>query len=309
MAIRNERQLPLLARGDPDDPFVDEYEFLDDVHGPIRLNRLERDAIDTPEYQRLFRLGQLGFVDLVYPTANHTRGTHSIGVCHWTKKLIDTLTRNCSRTLESSRAERILISLGGLLHDVPHGPYSHDIEKKTHHIYPKGPASKQRIFSYYGPYEKHDNWKNNPALYVFLNDTTTSVMARVLRHYSASFAKLLLADADQHSHLRPFVDLLNKNEWPDFERELLPKLLFHLLVYEKPEEAKECPLELLTSFGGKEQEWGLGPRANWKKLHIAWYQPFRHDIIGDTLSADLIDYLIRDQARLGIKNERICLPA
>src|SRR5205085_11521360 len=33
--------------------------------------------------------------------------------------------------------------------------------------------------------------------------------------------------------------------------------------------------------------------------HNAWYQPFRHDIIGNTLSADLIDYLTRDPQRLG----------
>jgi hypothetical protein len=43
------------------------------------LNSVERDAVDTPEFQRLFRISQLGFVDLVYQTANHTRGIHSIG--------------------------------------------------------------------------------------------------------------------------------------------------------------------------------------------------------------------------------------
>src|SRR5580698_4105429 len=74
--------------------FADRYEFQDDVHGPIKLNRVERDLVDTPEFQRLFRLGQLGFVDLVYPTANHSRGVHSIGACHWAKKLTDRLNSN-----------------------------------------------------------------------------------------------------------------------------------------------------------------------------------------------------------------------
>ena len=60
-------------------PFDDDFEFLDDIHGTIHLNRVETDVVDSPEFQRLFRLGQLGFVDLVYPTANHTRATHSIG--------------------------------------------------------------------------------------------------------------------------------------------------------------------------------------------------------------------------------------
>jgi hypothetical protein len=45
-----------------DDPFRDDFEFQDDVHGPIHVNRLERDVIHTPEFQRLFRLGQLGSI-------------------------------------------------------------------------------------------------------------------------------------------------------------------------------------------------------------------------------------------------------
>jgi len=285
-----------------DDPFIDEYEFLDDIHGSIRMNRLERDVIDTPEFQRLFRLGQLGFVDLVYPTANHTRGTHSIGACFWSKKLVDTLIHNCSDTLHVSKAERVLIGLGGLLHDIPHGPFSHDIEKKTHHIYPDGPKSpKKKVESHYGPYEKHDNWTANPALYVFFNDSERSVLARVLRGYSPTFARLLVQDVG--SHLRPFIDLLNRGVWPGFETELLPQLLFHLLVHEKEEESTES-LSLRTSFDNIEvSKWGLGPTASWKDLHDTWYQPFRHDVIGDTLSADLIDYLMRDQARLGMKNQ------
>ena len=106
------------------DAFVDRYEFQDDVHGPILLNRVERDLVDTPEFQRLFRLGQLGLVDLVYPTANHTRGVHSIGCSHWAKKLVDTLNRNADQTDSAapliSRVERALIGIGGLLHDIPH---------------------------------------------------------------------------------------------------------------------------------------------------------------------------------------------
>ena len=56
------------------DAFTDKYEFQDDVHGPIRLNRVERDLVDTLEFQRLFRLGQMGFVDS--PFSDQPRHRH-----------------------------------------------------------------------------------------------------------------------------------------------------------------------------------------------------------------------------------------
>lgn len=294
--------------------FEDDFEFLDDVHGPAHLNRIERDAVDTPEFQRLFRLGQLGFVDLVYAGANHTRGNHSIGVCFWAKQLVTKLNDNGSRLSRAngsavppriSRTEKVLISLGALLHDIPHGPFSHDIEKKTHFIYLSG-ADKEptKVQSHYGLYEKHDNFKANPALYVFLLDPDRSVLARVLRHYSSGFYDLLLREGTGYAHLHPFLEALAAAKWTDVREELLPQLLFHVLVYDKPSEARNHLLTLRTSFQlDRKRNWGLGPKDHTQALHESWYQPFRHDIIGDTLSADLIDYLMRDQVRLGMKNE------
>src|SRR5688572_560881 len=77
--------------------FEDRIEFFDDVLGAIFLNQLERDCIDAPEFQRLFRIQQLGCVDLLYPSANHTRGIHSIGACARSKHLITRLNSNTPR--------------------------------------------------------------------------------------------------------------------------------------------------------------------------------------------------------------------
>jgi len=281
--------------------FEDDCEFQDDVHGSIHLNPLERDVVDSPEFRRLFHLRQLGFVDFVYPTANHTRGTHSIGACHLAKKLVTKLNENSEQPI--SRSERVLISLGALLHDIPHGPLSHDIEKKTHRIYPFSRSKPVKVQSHYGLYEKHDNFTANPALYFFLMDSGSSVLARVLRQYSPTYVNVLKTDAKKHSLLGPFVDAIEKS-WPNHREELLPALLFHLLIYEKPDEAEAHSISLRTSFEKNEYaDWGLGPHEARELLHRTWYQPFRHDIIGDTLSADLLDYLLRDQARLGIHNE------
>lgn len=107
-----------------------------------------------------------------------------------------------------------------------------------------------------------------------------------------------------YSHLKSFHDCIRNIDIKNYENQLLPNLLFHLLIYEKPEiDELQHPLAIKTEFNSTEKsEWGLGPQEYSNQIHKAWYQPFRHDIIGDTLSADLIDYLIRDQSRLGMKN-------
>ena len=58
------------------------------IHGVITLTSKMCQIIDTPEFQRLHRLRQLGATYLVYPSATHTRFEHSIGVSHLAKVLL-----------------------------------------------------------------------------------------------------------------------------------------------------------------------------------------------------------------------------
>lgn len=309
------------------DPFQLRHKFQDDIWGEIKLSDLERDVIDTPEFQRLFRTSQLGFVELVYQTANHTRGAHSIGACHVAKQLIKRLTDNLQAlpksvdattehnglfaNFEISRAESILITLGALLHDVSHIPLSHDLERKTHLI-PYSTPLKMR--SWYGHYDKHDDYETNPLLFVLICDHKKSVLARVLQHYSEPFWKQLQSDSKatgaRHHHIKEFVgevSAVKDDAWRP-ERHLLPELLFHLLYFEKYDESPDpSAMKIATTFDSENTTrlWHLGPetlsKADIERWHKLWYQPFRHDIIGNTLSADLIDYLARDPQRLGTK--------
>ena len=99
-------------------------QIYDPVHGFIQLTPLMINIIDTPEFQRLRDLKQLGATYLVFPSATHTRLEHSLGVAH--------LAGETMRALHTSQPElhitpRLieLVQIAGLIHDLGHGPFSH----------------------------------------------------------------------------------------------------------------------------------------------------------------------------------------
>ncbi len=85
----------------------------DSVHGTLQLDEWMVRIADTPQFQRLRRIKQLGFADLVYPGAHHTRFEHSIGSMHVARRL--------------SSDETVLAA--SLLHDIGHTPFSHSGER------------------------------------------------------------------------------------------------------------------------------------------------------------------------------------
>lgn len=92
----------------------------DSVHDHVEVTGVAADLLDTPAVQRLRRVSQLGTVSLVYPSANHTRFEHSLGVYH----LADRAIRHLG--LRDDPAEHVRAA--ALLHDVGHGPFSHNLE-------------------------------------------------------------------------------------------------------------------------------------------------------------------------------------
>ncbi|EMA50689.1 HD domain-containing protein [Halococcus salifodinae] len=96
----------------------------DSVHDHIEVAGVARDLLDTSAVQRLRHVRQLGTVDLVYPSANHTRFEHSLGVYHLADRALSHL------GIEGRQAERVRAA--ALLHDVGHGPYSHNLEALVH---------------------------------------------------------------------------------------------------------------------------------------------------------------------------------
>ena len=107
----------------------------DPVHGDIELTREEIRVIDTPQFQRLRGIKQLGTAYLVFPGAVHTRFEHSIGTLHMTERLIQAINRNAERDPTTCRKivddERRLLRFAALLHDITHIPFGHNIEDQT----------------------------------------------------------------------------------------------------------------------------------------------------------------------------------
>ncbi len=96
----------------------------------IRVNTTAGDGrlivalIDTPEFQRLRRIRQLGLAYFAYQGAEHSRFTHSLGAYQLASRIIDGLAANGS----ISAADQTAVRAAALLHDIGHGPFSHVIE-------------------------------------------------------------------------------------------------------------------------------------------------------------------------------------
>lgn len=101
----------------------------DAVHGDIFIPNKFLKVIDTVEFQRLRRIKQLSIANMVFPSADHTRFSHSIGTYH----IMTLMIRHFEKTflelgISISEEEKDIVLLAALLHDLGHGPFSHAFE-------------------------------------------------------------------------------------------------------------------------------------------------------------------------------------
>ncbi len=94
----------------------------DPVHGYIGLTKGQTKVIDLPVFQRLRRVSQLSFADLVYPGGTHSRFSHSLGVMYLARRCIDVFK---SLGLRVPALDLEAFELAALLHDIGHFPFSH----------------------------------------------------------------------------------------------------------------------------------------------------------------------------------------
>jgi len=104
--------------------------FNDPVHGHFYLSALECAFVDTPAFQRLRDLKQLGVSYYVFPGACHNRFEHSLGVAHLAREAAERVFRLQRREVEVDRGDVKAAALAGLCHDLGHGPFSHVFERE-----------------------------------------------------------------------------------------------------------------------------------------------------------------------------------
>ncbi len=132
-------------------PFAAVNLISDPIHGYLELTKrlgaaearaaelheedvAEDDLLDTAWVQRLRRISQLQSARWVFPTAEHSRFTHGLGVMHeaglWARSLYPSLRAVLPRVAPGERvpSEGLVVEalrIAGLLHDVGHGPFAH----------------------------------------------------------------------------------------------------------------------------------------------------------------------------------------
>ena len=143
-------------------PFAAVNLISDPIHGYLELTKrlsrdesaaaglpdedaAEDDLLDTAWLQRLRRISQLQSARWVFPTAEHSRFTHGLGVMHeaglWARALLPSL-RSALPALapgEPLPSEGLVVEtlrIAGLLHDVGHGPFAHFFDDRVLAAFP-----------------------------------------------------------------------------------------------------------------------------------------------------------------------------
>ncbi|CAA9377610.1 MAG: dNTP triphosphohydrolase, broad substrate specificity [uncultured Gemmatimonadetes bacterium] len=106
-----------------------EFEVVrDPLWNTIRLDATAIRIIDTPQFQRLRHIRQLGLAYLVYPGAVHTRFDHALGVYHLARMAL-TFLGDRGELAGVDPVDCRLAPYAALLHDVGHYPFSHALEE------------------------------------------------------------------------------------------------------------------------------------------------------------------------------------
>lgn len=229
---------PALSEDEAGELLIQHEYIRDPIHQDISITALERELIDTPAFQRLRNLKQLGPTDLVYPGAVHTRFLHSIGTLHCAQQIVDIVNHNYTIydkpwLIGVGKYQNLLVRACALLHDLAHMPFGHILEDEGN--------------------LRPSQWEDSKRVELWLSDKDTS--DKSVANTVKSFFKKMGISESKATH---FIQ--------DIRRYLFP----------------------VDKTNGSEYPMNLE-------------YPFVVDIVGNTLCADLLDYLDRDMYYCGLR--------
>lgn len=305
--------------------------YQDQLYGDKYITPLAAKIIDTPEFQRLSRIKELGFTDYVYKGAVHTRFAHSVGTYFMTKRIMRKIAQNHHRLGFKHPADDLpnffslypnnsyneiewekdkenkeflisnqskwrglmeIISIAALLHDITHVPYGHTLEDE-----------------FTGIYKRHDNL-GGARLYTILFDNESSIN-RILKTYN-----IWEKDKIDQNHLSSFEIIELIYLILSWKEQISPPCGFKILLDKEIKKSTSLINELVNNQNSNAKilaELELSKRhlkrlKKLKKIFMKFtkenniiFQPFMSDIVGNTICSDLLDYLPRDRKNLGME--------
>lgn len=249
-------------------PFSDGQEFFIPVSGFIWLSREEVEIVNHPTFQRLGNIYQLGQTYLVYRGATHKRLEHSLGTLNMVSRMIKAVVHTHKKNIAAkqptalplSESEEKFVRLGALLHDIGHLAAGHTLEDEL------------------GLLGKHDYDNRLKTIYKADEEKWKDINGMTLEQ---------LIDKKYHE----FIPIPLKGK---ISASLLSRLLI-MKFSDKEEEndedkEKENNKKKIIEYG---EERKLIEDSNVFRLWVC------RDMIGDTICADLLDYLYRDWYHIG----------
>jgi HD superfamily phosphohydrolase len=247
-------------------PIEDRQEFYLPVHGFIWLYPEEVQIVDHPAFQRLRGVYQLGQAHLVYPGATHRRFEHCLGAVHVVHRMINAVMRNASKPNRGSQGfDRQQFLPGAHLSDeevrfTRLGALLHDIG----HV-PCGHTVEDELQLM----DRHDE------------DSRLDLVFGI---------RTLVPENEKQKQgptLQELVDRLYAGYVPNSLRgQVSPSELLRLLIRKRPEQNEEKQ----DSYSEKD---GVCCSCNEFRLTVC------RDMIGNTICADILDYLYRDWYHVG----------
>ena len=169
-------------------------------------------VINTPTFQRLFRVYQLGLTYMIYPFATHTRAAHTIETLNYTQKFVDSLTRKHSLSGEIID----IIRMSALLHDIAHLPFSHTFEDENI-VFKEKHDKKERVAKFLDQLKSEIVEPERKMLSLLEPDKTTRKYAlNLVEKAKRVLLTISYSDKDKQEQERDKVkpeDLLKLDEW------------------------------------------------------------------------------------------------